>query len=142
MKCVVCKLGDTREGHTTVTLEREGAALVVRKVPAQVCANWMVGREIVEEEQFREFYLCYQGLLEILHAPRAKSARLPKPVELVPNMIPDSSRNRTTRRPRFGPPSANNKAVSIDAPGNTASSKTMTVTEPNRRSRNSRTGPA
>ena len=39
MKCVVCKLGDTREGHTTVTLEREGAALVVRKVPAQVCAN-------------------------------------------------------------------------------------------------------
>lgn len=39
MKCVVCKLGATREGHTTVTLERDGAALVVRKVPAQVCAN-------------------------------------------------------------------------------------------------------
>ena len=39
MKCVVCKLGQTREGHTTVTLERDGAALVVRKVPAQVCDN-------------------------------------------------------------------------------------------------------
>jgi YgiT-type zinc finger domain-containing protein len=39
MKCVVCKRGETREGHTTVTLEREGAALVVRNVPAQVCAN-------------------------------------------------------------------------------------------------------
>jgi len=39
MKCVVCKLGETRAGHTTVTLEREGAALVVRKVPAQVCEN-------------------------------------------------------------------------------------------------------
>ncbi len=39
MKCVVCKLGETREGHTTVTLEREGAALVVRKVPAQICDN-------------------------------------------------------------------------------------------------------
>jgi YgiT-type zinc finger domain-containing protein len=39
MKCVVCKLGDTHAGHTTVTLEREGAALVVRKVPAQVCEN-------------------------------------------------------------------------------------------------------
>jgi len=39
MKCVVCKLGETREGKTTVTLEREGAALVVRKVPAQVCEN-------------------------------------------------------------------------------------------------------
>jgi YgiT-type zinc finger domain-containing protein len=39
MKCVVCKTGETREGTTTVTLERNGAALVVRKVPAQVCQN-------------------------------------------------------------------------------------------------------
>jgi YgiT-type zinc finger domain-containing protein len=39
MKCAVCKLGETRKGHTTVTLERDGAALVVRKVPAQVCDN-------------------------------------------------------------------------------------------------------
>lgn len=39
MKCVVCKLGETRPGFTTVTLERAGAALVVRKVPAQVCEN-------------------------------------------------------------------------------------------------------
>ena len=39
MKCVVCKMGETRPGLTTVTLEREGAALVVRKVPAQVCDN-------------------------------------------------------------------------------------------------------
>ncbi len=39
MKCLVCKRGETREGHTTVTLEREGAALIVRRVPAQVCAN-------------------------------------------------------------------------------------------------------
>ena len=39
MKCVVCKTGETLPGFTTVTLEREGAALVVRKVPAQVCDN-------------------------------------------------------------------------------------------------------
>jgi len=39
MKCVVCKSGETSEGLTTVTLERDGAALVVRKVPAQVCDN-------------------------------------------------------------------------------------------------------
>ena len=39
MKCVVCKRGETHAGHTTVTLEREGAALVVRNVPAEVCAN-------------------------------------------------------------------------------------------------------
>ncbi len=39
MNCMVCKLGETRPGHTTVTLERDGAALVVRSVPALVCEN-------------------------------------------------------------------------------------------------------
>jgi hypothetical protein len=29
MKCVVCKLGETRPGFTTVTLERDGDALDV-----------------------------------------------------------------------------------------------------------------
>ena len=39
MKCVVCKHGETQAGYTTVTLERNGGALVVRKVPAEVCGN-------------------------------------------------------------------------------------------------------
>jgi len=39
MKCVVCKQGETRPGHTTVTLERGGGALIIRKVPAEVCEN-------------------------------------------------------------------------------------------------------
>jgi YgiT-type zinc finger domain-containing protein len=39
MKCVVCKHGETRPGYTTVMLERGGGALVVRKVPAEVCEN-------------------------------------------------------------------------------------------------------
>ena len=39
MKCVVCKHGETRPGHTTVTLEKGGATLVIRKVPAEVCEN-------------------------------------------------------------------------------------------------------
>ena len=39
MTCVVCKNGETRPGRTTVTLEKDGAALVIRKVPAQICAN-------------------------------------------------------------------------------------------------------
>ena len=39
MKCVVCKIGETKAGFTTVTLERDGATLVIRKVPAQVCDN-------------------------------------------------------------------------------------------------------
>lgn len=39
MKCVVCKHGETQPGHTTVTLERYGGALVIRRVPAEVCQN-------------------------------------------------------------------------------------------------------
>ncbi len=51
MKCMVCKRGETCAGTTTVTLEREGAALVVRKVPAQVCEN--CGEAYVEAEVTR-----------------------------------------------------------------------------------------
>jgi YgiT-type zinc finger domain-containing protein len=39
MTCVVCKNGQTRPGRTTVTLEKNGAALVVRNVPAEICEN-------------------------------------------------------------------------------------------------------
>jgi YgiT-type zinc finger domain-containing protein len=39
MTCVVCKKGATRPGHTTVTLEKNGGALVVRHVPAEICEN-------------------------------------------------------------------------------------------------------
>ena len=39
MKCVICKHGETRPGKATVTLERNGATLVIKDVPAEVCAN-------------------------------------------------------------------------------------------------------
>jgi YgiT-type zinc finger domain-containing protein len=39
MKCVICKNGDTVSGMTTITLERGGLTMVVKQVPAQVCAN-------------------------------------------------------------------------------------------------------
>lgn len=48
MKCVICKQGETRPGHTTVTLERGQAVLVFRNVPAQVCTN--CGEAYVSEE--------------------------------------------------------------------------------------------
>ena len=47
MKCLICKRGETQPGHTTVTLDREGLLLVVRDVPAQVCAN--CGEAYVDE---------------------------------------------------------------------------------------------
>jgi YgiT-type zinc finger domain-containing protein len=47
MKCVICKQGETRPGQATVVLERDGMTLVVKAVPAQVCAN--CGEEYVDE---------------------------------------------------------------------------------------------
>ncbi len=48
MRCVICRHGDTRPGNTTVTLERGGATLVVKGVPARVCDN--CGEAYVDEE--------------------------------------------------------------------------------------------
>jgi YgiT-type zinc finger domain-containing protein len=47
MKCVICRNGETRPGHVTVTLERDGTTLIVRGVPAEVCEN--CGEEYVED---------------------------------------------------------------------------------------------
>ncbi|MFA5415171.1 MAG: type II toxin-antitoxin system MqsA family antitoxin [Methanoregula sp.] len=47
MKCVICKHGDTKEGTTIVTFDRNGMTLVVKDVPAQVCTN--CGEDYVNE---------------------------------------------------------------------------------------------
>ena len=39
MKCVLCKQGDTRHGKTTVTLQRDETTVILKGVPADVCAN-------------------------------------------------------------------------------------------------------
>ena len=52
MKCVVCKQDETRPGTTTVTLEREGATVVIKGVPARVCPN--CGEEYVDEQVAHE----------------------------------------------------------------------------------------
>jgi YgiT-type zinc finger domain-containing protein len=47
MRCVICKQGETQSGTATVTLERDGMTLVIRHVPARICAN--CGEEYVDE---------------------------------------------------------------------------------------------
>ena len=47
MKCVICKQAETKPGVTTVTLERDGLTLVVKRVPAHICPN--CGEAYVEE---------------------------------------------------------------------------------------------
>jgi YgiT-type zinc finger domain-containing protein len=39
VNCVVCRHGETKPGFTTFAVERNGAILVVRGVPARVCEN-------------------------------------------------------------------------------------------------------
>ncbi|MEK7838207.1 MAG: YgiT-type zinc finger protein, partial [candidate division NC10 bacterium] len=36
---MICKFGETRPGTATITLSRDGTTLVVKGVPASVCAN-------------------------------------------------------------------------------------------------------
>jgi YgiT-type zinc finger domain-containing protein len=48
MKCVVCKKGETKSGKATVTLEKDGATLVFKGVPARVCGS--CGEEYVDQE--------------------------------------------------------------------------------------------
>lgn len=48
MKCVICKHGDTELSTTTMTLERDGAVVAFKDVPAQVCRN--CGEAYVAEE--------------------------------------------------------------------------------------------
>lgn len=39
MKCVICKEGITEPGFTSITMERNGMILIVKRVPADVCSN-------------------------------------------------------------------------------------------------------
>jgi YgiT-type zinc finger domain-containing protein len=47
MRCVICKQAETRPGWATVTFERDGLTLVVKRVPAEVCPN--CGEEYLDE---------------------------------------------------------------------------------------------
>jgi YgiT-type zinc finger domain-containing protein len=48
MRCVICRHGETRPGTVTVTLERGEATIVVKSVPAEVCAH--CGEEYIDQE--------------------------------------------------------------------------------------------
>lgn len=39
MNCTICRTGETSPGTVTVTLQRGESTLVIKNVPADVCAN-------------------------------------------------------------------------------------------------------
>ena len=51
MKCALCKVGTTKKGSVTVTLERNGAIILIKNVPAEVCTN--CGHYYLSEETAR-----------------------------------------------------------------------------------------
>ena len=39
MTCVICRHGDTKDGRTTVTLQRGETIDIIKDVPAEICEN-------------------------------------------------------------------------------------------------------
>jgi len=52
MKCMICKHGETKQGTTTVTLEKDGSTIVFKEVPAQICDN--CGEKYIDEATTKE----------------------------------------------------------------------------------------
>ena len=48
MKCVICKNGETKPGHTTVTFDKEDSILVLKRVPAEICGT--CGEDYLDQE--------------------------------------------------------------------------------------------
>ena len=51
MECALCKVGTTAKGTVTVTLERNGAIVLIKEVPAEICTN--CGHYYLTEETTR-----------------------------------------------------------------------------------------
>jgi len=52
MKCMICKYGETKNGTTTVTLEKGSSTIVFKEVPAQICDN--CGEKYIDESTTKE----------------------------------------------------------------------------------------
>ena len=53
--CPTCKNGKLKQGTTTVTLERAGALIIFKEVPADVCDN--CGAYFLSSETSNELYV-------------------------------------------------------------------------------------
>lgn len=54
MTCPICKSGFMTVGHTSLTFEKNGATVVVKDIPANVCDN--CGEAFVPEEIARHVH--------------------------------------------------------------------------------------
>ena len=52
MKCMICKHGETKQGITTVTLEKGSSTIIFKEVPAQICDN--CGEKYIDDSTTKE----------------------------------------------------------------------------------------
>jgi YgiT-type zinc finger domain-containing protein len=62
MKCVICKTGTTQLGVTTAMFDRHGSIVVVKDIPAQVCAQ--CGEAYFSADMSRKLYERVESALE------------------------------------------------------------------------------
>ena len=63
MKCVICRQAETVAGLATLTLERDGLTLVVKRVPARICPN--CDEEYIDEGVAERILSGAEGLTRI-----------------------------------------------------------------------------
>ena len=52
MKCMICKHGETKNGATTVTLEKASSTIIFKEVPAHICDN--CGEKYIDDSITKE----------------------------------------------------------------------------------------
>lgn len=62
MKCMICKHGETENGFTTVTLEKNGSTIVFKHVPALICDN--CGEKYIEDKITSELLTSAKEIIE------------------------------------------------------------------------------
>ena len=75
MKCVICKKGRTKLGTATVTLDKDGATLVFKSVPARVCT--ICGEAYVEGDITERLLKSNPSDLALKKLRSARQVRLP-----------------------------------------------------------------
>ena len=55
MKCLICRMGYTKSGRTSVVLERDQATIVFKHIPAEICEN--CGEEYISAKVNKEMLL-------------------------------------------------------------------------------------
>jgi len=63
MRCAVCKHGRTEPGTATVSVDRGGAVVIIRGVPAEICDT--CGEEYITADVMRKLEAAFEQAREV-----------------------------------------------------------------------------